>query len=89
MRDDWLIDVLCDIEDYALQHQLTWLVPLIERAHIAAMRELTPSAPIAFGKHRSLKRRRSADKELLQTGPCPSEILDFQLLKTQRSTRQS
>ncbi len=89
MRDDWLIDVLRDIEDYALQHQLTWLAPLVEKAQMAALRELTHGAPIVLGRHRSLNRRTLANKQPAQANSPSVEVLEFQLLKTQRPTSQS
>ena len=40
MRDDWLLDVLQDLERYAVLQKLDWLVPLVGTAYSTALREL-------------------------------------------------
>ena len=42
MQDDWLLDVLREIDDYSVRRNLTWLIPLVEKAHLAAKEELIP-----------------------------------------------
>lgn len=44
MRDDWLLDVLQDIERYAVLQKLDWLVPLVGTAYSTALRELQPTS---------------------------------------------
>lgn len=57
MNDDWLLDVLWEIEDYAIKNDLTWLIPHIDRTYEAARKELNPNAPIPLQRASALGRR--------------------------------
>ena len=39
MRDAWLFEVLRDIEDYSIAHEMEWLVPLINKINVSARAE--------------------------------------------------
>ena len=39
MRDAWLFEVLRDIEDYSIAHEMEWLTPLINKVNVLARAE--------------------------------------------------
>ena len=60
MHDDWLLEVLRDIGDYAQKNDLGWLVPLMDEAYKAARKELNPSAPVPMSWSGAGKSQKSA-----------------------------
>ena len=89
MRDDWLIEVLQDIEAYAVLNELTWLAPLIEEAYAAARRELRPSVPVSEGRGRLLIAASKTRKPAVHPSSGRAGLVDFQSFKALRSRRPS
>jgi hypothetical protein len=50
MHEDWLVQVLREMEGFAKANNMASLFPLIEAGYEAARRELKLSAPIPLGR---------------------------------------
>ena len=69
MPDEWLLEVLCDIEVYAVLNKVDWLVPLIHEVNVAAKAEVRRSAAVQLVKQDNvthLSPRQSKDARFVQ-----------------------
>jgi hypothetical protein len=87
--DDWLVEVLHDIQEYAILNEYTWLVPLMNEAYVAAQRELRPTVSISEGRGGLFivaggPRKPAAYPSSGQTG-----LIDFRSFRTERMRRPS
>ena len=65
MRDSWLLDVLKDLEDYAIKNDLAWLISDISRAYSAARKEVIGSAIIPLNTVRPTKTAQDLPRALV------------------------
>ena len=64
MPDEWLLEVLCDIEDYAILNSIYWLVPLINKVNVIAKTEIGRSGglqPVRLDNVKHLSPRKTKE----------------------------